>query len=105
MREVELWENERYSGPMPPLSLDLPSSGSSSIAAAMIKGWSKQNLRNGERSAWTRARDGSNEPVGGSRVDGSGEVRFVFFFCVSLTAQAIFCTRLTALFFFKIAAV
>jgi len=78
MREVELWENERYGGPMPPLSLDLPSPGSSAIAAAMLKGWSKQILRNGERGAWTRARDGSNEPVGESRVDGSGEVGFVF---------------------------
>ena len=83
------------SGPIPPDSSTLiattmgasssssPSSASSSSGFAHPhKGWSKQNLRAGERSAWTRGRDGwSGVGVGGygSMVEGSGEVRFVFF--------------------------
>jgi hypothetical protein len=60
------------------------SSGSSHAAASTHphKGWSKQNLKAGERSAWTRGRDGwSGVGVGGygSMVEGSGEVRFVIF--------------------------
>jgi hypothetical protein len=82
MREVELWENERYNGPiLPPLVADV-SSPSSSIAAAMRKGWGKQHLRSGERGPWTRSRDGSNDVSAvsaGSGVEASGEVRFVFF--------------------------
>ncbi|KAF9447007.1 hypothetical protein P691DRAFT_672356 [Macrolepiota fuliginosa MF-IS2] len=45
IREVELFENERYDG-IPPV---IESTG---------QGWSKANLRQGERSAWTRGRDG-----------------------------------------------
>jgi len=128
MREVQLWENERFggmcfyslfssfffvlfvwladaiafaisSGPIPPDSATLiattmgassssSTSSASSSSAFPHKGWSKQNLRAGERSAWTRGRDGWNGVgVGGhgSMVEGSGEVRFVYFwgfFCV-----------------------
>lgn len=52
MKEVELWENERY----------VPNVG-----------WGKQNLRPGERKAWTRGRDGWSE----TRADGTGDVRSV----------------------------
>lgn len=63
------------------------SSSSASLPAALQKGWSKQNLKNGERSGWTRGRDGWSPVIGtnastGAKglpgvVDGNGEVRFV----------------------------
>ncbi|TFK52641.1 hypothetical protein OE88DRAFT_1658011 [Heliocybe sulcata] len=56
LRDVELWENERW---MPGSSSD-DSNGS----------WNKANLKAGERSAWTRGRDG----WGGVLPDGSGDV-------------------------------
>ena len=117
LREVQLWENERfggmslscfhtffvdaisfvtcacdYEGPIPPDSPTLMattmglsssssfSTSSSSTAASGLhsshpqKGWSKQNLRPGERSAWTRGRDGWSGVEGSS-----GGVRWVFF--------------------------
>jgi hypothetical protein len=65
------------------------------MPAAPQKGWSKQNLRSGERRAWTRGRDGWS-PVAGSNtsdvggastggkgsgmVEGNGEIRFVLAF-------------------------
>ena len=127
MREVELWENERFGGrfyfsftscviwltsigsdPAPhstsPIaeSDSIPASASastvpipvssSSLLVAPQKGWSKQNLKNGERRAWTRGRDGWSPVVGSSAgnvgastngkgsgmVEGNGEIRFVF---------------------------
>ncbi len=39
------------------------------------RGWSKQNLRAGERTAWTRGQDGG--AGGGSAMDGAGQVRWV----------------------------
>ncbi|KAJ7224078.1 integral peroxisomal membrane peroxin-domain-containing protein [Mycena pura] len=42
MREVELFENERFS----------------SVGDATQQEWSKTNLRDGERAGWTRGRDG-----------------------------------------------
>jgi hypothetical protein len=53
VREVELWENERWS---------------------VDGGWGKTHLKSGERSAWTRGRDGWS----GVKEDGSGDVRSVF---------------------------
>ena len=53
---MELWENERWGGD--------------------AKGgnvWGKTYLRSGERSAWTRGRDG----WGGIKEDGTGDVRYV----------------------------
>lgn len=44
LKEVDLWENERWSN-------NASSSGS-------VVGWSKANLRPGERNGWTRRRDG-----------------------------------------------
>jgi hypothetical protein len=44
-REVELFENERYDG-------------AASVVDSNDQGWSKTNLRSGERSAWTRGCDG-----------------------------------------------
>ena len=85
MRVVELWENERYGGPMPSENPSLAISTSAVVLAAPQKGWSKQNLRANERSAWTRGRDGWSG-VGTSAVAGTGgnayveaggEVRFV----------------------------
>jgi hypothetical protein len=53
MRDVELWENERFS---------------------QGTGWSKAGLRSGERKGWTRGRDGWSGDV---HADGSGDVRCV----------------------------
>ena len=44
-REVELFENERYEGSVP-------------VIGSTGQGWSKANLRSGERRPWTRGRDG-----------------------------------------------
>ena len=80
MRQVELWENERYNGPMPPPAV--MDDDSSSLATTMRKRWGKQHLRSSERGPWTRSRDGSNDisaDGNGVGVDASGEVRFVFY--------------------------
>lgn len=62
LREVELWENERWApGP----------NGSSEESVKTEGAWSKTNLKPGERKAWTRGRDGWS----GVSDDGSGEVR------------------------------
>ena len=72
-------------------SIPPSTSTTSSLSAPIQKGWSKQNLKNGERRAWTRGRDGwspvvgnSSSNVGGAStglgsgvVEGSGEIRFV----------------------------
>lgn len=54
LREVELFENERWS----------PGEGA---------GWGKASLKTGERVAWTRGRDGWSDVT----ADGSGDVRSV----------------------------
>jgi hypothetical protein len=54
LREVELFENERW----------VPGEGN---------GWSKASLKTGERVAWTRGRDGWSTVT----ADGSGDVRSV----------------------------
>ena len=51
MRDVELWENERW--------------GADGV------GWGKGNLRSGERVGWTRGRDGWS----GVMEDGTSDVR------------------------------
>ncbi|CAL1712678.1 unnamed protein product [Somion occarium] len=64
MQEVELWENERWS----------PGTTSSEAGGVNVKtsdgGWSKANLKPGERKAWTRGRDGWSAVA----EDGSGDV-------------------------------
>lgn len=63
LREVELWENERWVR------------GASSVSEDATKAegtWAKNNLKLGERKAWTRGRDGWS----GVADDGSGEVRY-----------------------------
>jgi hypothetical protein len=57
LREVELFENERW----------LPGEGA---------GWGKASLKTGERVAWTRGRDGCSAVT----ADGSGDVRSVVAF-------------------------
>jgi len=57
LREVELFENERW----------LPGEGA---------GWGKASLKTGERVAWTRGRDGWSDVT----VDGTGDVRSVVAF-------------------------
>ena len=57
LREVELFENERW----------VPGEGT---------GWSKTNLKTGERVAWTRRRDGWSAVT----ADGGGDVRSVVAF-------------------------
>lgn len=60
LREVELWENERWAG---------ANAGDDQADA----GWSKTHLRPVERKPWTRGRDGWS----GVTEDGTGEVRSV----------------------------
>lgn len=52
LREVELWENERWAAEAGEGVGDGNGSGSGRA------GWAKGNLRAGERGAWTRGRDG-----------------------------------------------
>ncbi|KIM71444.1 hypothetical protein PILCRDRAFT_17074 [Piloderma croceum F 1598] len=103
MREVELWENERWSptgssSSATTLSNTTTSTNTVSDSSAAINGtggnagaeggasaggggWGKGYLRGlAERSAWTRGRDGWS----GVGEDGSGEVRSVFFLLFSL---------------------
>lgn len=66
-----------------------PTPLSTSLPAVTQEGWSKQNLKSGERRAWTRGRDGwspvigcNTSNVGGAStglgiVEGTGEIRFV----------------------------
>lgn len=64
LREVELYENERWAP------------GAAGSTADEAEGtWSKANLKPGERKPWTRGRDGWS----GVSDDGSGEVRSVCF--------------------------
>ena len=104
MREVELWENERWNptGPTTNANHGLCHTDSSATASASGSagvggsgganggkaakvgggGWGKMYLRGGaERSAWTRRRDGWS----GVGEDGSGEVRSVILPCILLT--------------------
>nr|VWO97103.1 Aspartyl proteinase [Ganoderma boninense] len=61
LREVELWENERW----------IRGASSASDDLSKAEGtWAKNNLKLGERKAWTRGRDGWS----GVGDDGSGEV-------------------------------
>ena len=65
MREVELWENERW--------LAKPVGGGDDNAQHN-GGWNKANLKLGERRPWTRGRDGWSAIA----EDGSGDVRSGF---------------------------
>lgn len=73
MCEVELWENERFGGTGP----DAPAPTTGSVL------WSKANLKPGERTPWTRGRDGWNGVgsggMGNSAVEASGEVSSLTF--------------------------
>ncbi|KAI0647835.1 integral peroxisomal membrane peroxin-domain-containing protein [Trametes meyenii] len=62
LREVELWENERW--------VPGTAGGASEEAPHAEGSWGKANLKPGERRAWTRGRDGWS----GVSDDGSGEV-------------------------------
>lgn len=53
LKEVELWENERFGG------------------IGGERGFSKVNLRSGERKGWTRGKDGWSDTTS----DGGGDVR------------------------------
>ncbi|KAH9480863.1 hypothetical protein JR316_0007465 [Psilocybe cubensis] len=71
MREVQLWENERY-GDSSILLGASSSSSSSSMFLPPQKGWSKLNLRPGERGAWTRGQDGWSGSGGGGSANADG---------------------------------
>jgi hypothetical protein len=64
LKTVELWENERWAALA---GID--------DTTSLHTGWSKTNLRPGERKPWTRGRDGWS----GVSDDGSGDVRSVLF--------------------------
>jgi hypothetical protein len=96
VKEVELWENERWG------SEGVAGSGSGAVSGSAGDGisgggglgpggWSKANLKPGERAAWTRGQDGWSGmqqqlqgavPSDGiaAAVAGNGEVRYGFFF-------------------------
>ena len=61
LKEVELWENERWSN--------------TANSSAVVAGWSKANLRPGERTGWTRRRDGSSDASSTTGGKGDGGVR------------------------------
>ncbi|GBE83091.1 hypothetical protein SCP_0501370 [Sparassis crispa] len=67
MREVELWENERW---RPASSSSTGAGAAEDGGAGANAGWGKANLRPAERRAWTRGRDGWS----GVADDGSGDV-------------------------------
>ena len=74
LRDVELWENERY--------------------GEKEKGFSKTSLKSGERKPWTRGRDGWTE----EGADGNGGVRSVtllFFLACKLEFGANWCAAAT----------
>lgn len=71
LREVELFENERW----------VPGAGSEATHGGT---WSSSNLKAGERVAWTRGRDGWS----GVSSDGNGEVRSVQLVIYSIIVRA-----------------
>lgn len=79
LREVELFENERW----------IPGTGAQATRGGT---WSSANLKAGERVAWTRGRDGWS----GVSADGGGDVRSVHPFSHHLDLPA-----LSALFLFR----
>ena len=60
LKEVDLWENERWSN--------------TANSSGAVAGWSKANLRVGERNGWTRRRDGWSD-VSSTTGKGDGSVR------------------------------
>lgn len=70
MREVELFENERLDTSVVG-NLDPVEEGDGIPRRKSVGGWSKANLRPGERKAWTRGRDGWS----GVGAGGAGAVR------------------------------
>ena len=72
-RSVELWENERWA--------DGTTSSGENTAGEAKEGWSKRNLKAGERVAWTRGRDGWSGV-------GEGGVRSVSVFPFTTTHMA-----------------
>ncbi|KAJ2921078.1 hypothetical protein H1R20_g16013, partial [Candolleomyces eurysporus] len=76
MREVELWENERFADTNATTSANSSngSNNSNPQSLSLSRGqWSKANLRPNERSAWTRGRDGwSGVGVGALSSSGNG---------------------------------
>lgn len=69
IQEVELWENERWS----PAGTGTTSPTEADGTMLVDVGWSKGNLKPGERKGWTRGRDGWSAVA----EDGSGDVRSV----------------------------
>ena len=93
LREVELFENERWAAPAgrtgSVMSRTSSDPGDDAAKAGSDAGWAKANLRAGERRAWTRGMDGWS----GVGEDGSGDVRSgVLFVCMegwTLTGRAV----------------
>lgn len=86
--EVDLWENERLDSTFPSVSpysdadcnIGLAHHDPTHSTSAHTSPWSKSNLKSGERTAWTRGRDGWNGVGAGgtiTNVEASGEVRYV----------------------------
>jgi hypothetical protein len=75
MRDVELFENERFAA-RAAAGGGTGGDGGIGAGAGSDGGWAKTNLRHGERVAWTRGQDG----WGGVSPDGSGDVRCVVCF-------------------------
>lgn len=73
MKEVELWENERWS----------LAANTSTGSKDKYSNWSKAHLKNGERKGWTRRRDGwsgDHDLGGNTETDIRSVVLFLFLF-------------------------
>ncbi|KAH9841736.1 integral peroxisomal membrane peroxin-domain-containing protein [Rhodofomes roseus] len=76
LRDVELFENERWAAPTgragSVMSRSVSDVGEDAVKAGLTSdaGWAKTNLKPGERKAWTRGRDGWS----GVGEDGSADV-------------------------------
>jgi len=81
LREVELFENERWVAPVGRAGSVMARSSSdfgedaSRVSLTSDAGWAKTSLKPGERKAWTRGRDGWS----GVGEDGSGDVSSLTF--------------------------
>jgi hypothetical protein len=75
MKEVELWENERWNPNTKEVISSIRTADETGTNHNLLSSacWSKSKLKPGERKAWTRGRDGFS----GVTDNGCGDVRLV----------------------------
>jgi hypothetical protein len=94
VKQVELYENERWSSKSKDAFVE-GSEGGSKISTASASAWGKNKLKHGERKAWTRGRDGWS----GISDNGTEDVRFVIVFFWPSTNALIHLCRSSSLTF------